>query len=51
MTKQELIEEIQKLDKRGYDCTRRGETTNAHLAWGEMNDLEQQLTDCDVADE
>lgn len=39
----ELLVEIDELDQRGYDCQRRGDITNAHLAWGNMNALCQEL--------
>ena len=45
MTRDQLINEIESLDQRAYACQLRGETTNAQLAWLEMNDLEQELED------
>ncbi len=38
-----LLDKIDELDRRGYECQRRGETTNAQLAWGNMNALSLDL--------
>ncbi|MEE8481884.1 MAG: hypothetical protein V3S12_00895 [Acidiferrobacterales bacterium] len=49
MTRTELINAIEKIDRRAYACQQRGDNINAQLAWREMNELEQQLEDCAVA--
>ncbi len=49
-TRNELINQIEAIDRRAYACQQRGETVNAQLAWFEMNDLEQQLEDCAIGD-